>query len=311
MPFFDVAPPRSPRSPNSSPVRTRTSHSGRVHPTSVRPRAGSFTTPWGTGRGLGPFSSTLGSRTEPHLPHLLHALPHALRGPLAPPLPPRPPSSRPAAVTTLHIINSNHFDAGYADLTAGVINEYFDVYFPRAAKVQLYAPSSARFAALCSRSLLSLHSVWPAAAGMVNTARSDDVLMLRRCCVGTITPPFPTFTPHSTLHTPQPRNSNKQGRRRAPRHHGSAAQMDDLLLHRLAVHRLPAGHAAPLPRRRGAGQLLRGCQSPGYRVAGLPDQRRARDRRRLDPVVRTATRRCLIIFRPFPTLFSACCHPTV
>ena len=83
-----------------------------------------------------------------------------------------------------------------------MINEYFDVYFPRAAKVQLYAPSSARFAALCSRSLLSLHSVWPAAAGMVNTAWSDDVLMLRRCCVGTITPPFPTFTPHSTLHTP-------------------------------------------------------------------------------------------------------------
>ena len=33
------------------------------------------------------------------------------------------------------MINSNHFDAGYADLTINVINEYFHVYFPRAASV--------------------------------------------------------------------------------------------------------------------------------------------------------------------------------
>ena len=39
------------------------------------------------------------------------------------------------AVQWIHMINSNHFDAGYADLTAGVVNEYFDVYFPRAAQV--------------------------------------------------------------------------------------------------------------------------------------------------------------------------------
>ena len=37
--------------------------------------------------------------------------------------------------TTVHMINSNHFDAGYADLTAGVVNEYFTTYFPRAARV--------------------------------------------------------------------------------------------------------------------------------------------------------------------------------
>ncbi len=38
-------------------------------------------------------------------------------------------------IETVHMINSNHFDAGYADLTAAVVNEYFDKYFPRAAAV--------------------------------------------------------------------------------------------------------------------------------------------------------------------------------
>lgn len=38
-------------------------------------------------------------------------------------------------ITTVHMINSNHFDAGYASLTADVINLYFDEYFPRAANV--------------------------------------------------------------------------------------------------------------------------------------------------------------------------------
>ena len=33
------------------------------------------------------------------------------------------------------MINSNHFDAGYADWTSKVLNEYFHVYFPRAATV--------------------------------------------------------------------------------------------------------------------------------------------------------------------------------
>jgi hypothetical protein len=33
------------------------------------------------------------------------------------------------------MINSNHFDAGYASLTTEIINLYFDVYFPRAATV--------------------------------------------------------------------------------------------------------------------------------------------------------------------------------
>ena len=38
-------------------------------------------------------------------------------------------------VHTVHVINSNHFDAGYADLTAAVVNMYFDEYFPRATQV--------------------------------------------------------------------------------------------------------------------------------------------------------------------------------
>ena len=37
-------------------------------------------------------------------------------------------------VEVVHMINSNHFDAGYADLTVAVVNEYFDKYFPLAAK---------------------------------------------------------------------------------------------------------------------------------------------------------------------------------
>ena len=38
-------------------------------------------------------------------------------------------------VHTVHVIHSNHFDAGYAGLSASVVNMYFDQYFPRAAKV--------------------------------------------------------------------------------------------------------------------------------------------------------------------------------
>lgn len=37
-------------------------------------------------------------------------------------------------VTTVHVITSNHFDAGYAGLTADVVNMYFDQFFPLAAK---------------------------------------------------------------------------------------------------------------------------------------------------------------------------------
>ena len=36
---------------------------------------------------------------------------------------------------TVHMINSNHFDAGYAGLTVDVVNTYFDSFFPRAATV--------------------------------------------------------------------------------------------------------------------------------------------------------------------------------
>ena len=45
-------------------------------------------------------------------------------------------------VTHVHVVNSNHFDAGYADLTSIVINEYFDHYFPLSRRPS--APTSAR-----------------------------------------------------------------------------------------------------------------------------------------------------------------------
>ena len=38
-------------------------------------------------------------------------------------------------VTTVHVVHSNHFDAGYTDGVINVINLYFDTYFPRAIKV--------------------------------------------------------------------------------------------------------------------------------------------------------------------------------
>eukprot|EP00911_Craspedida_sp_UC1_P002094 UC1_evm7s1611 len=38
-------------------------------------------------------------------------------------------------IRTVHVIQSNHFDAGYAKLSVDILNEYFDSYFPRAAQV--------------------------------------------------------------------------------------------------------------------------------------------------------------------------------
>ena len=38
-------------------------------------------------------------------------------------------------ITTVHMVNANHFDAGYTGMTSDVINEYFQTYFPRAAEV--------------------------------------------------------------------------------------------------------------------------------------------------------------------------------
>ena len=40
-----------------------------------------------------------------------------------------------AAVRTVHVIHSNHFDAGYTDGVVNVLNTYFDTYFPRAIKI--------------------------------------------------------------------------------------------------------------------------------------------------------------------------------
>jgi len=38
-------------------------------------------------------------------------------------------------IKKVHVLQSNHFDAGYADLTVNILNRYFDSFFPRAADV--------------------------------------------------------------------------------------------------------------------------------------------------------------------------------
>ena len=45
-------------------------------------------------------------------------------------------------IKTIHMINSNHFDAGYANLTVDIVNVYFDTYFQRAADVGAQPRSS-------------------------------------------------------------------------------------------------------------------------------------------------------------------------
>ena len=45
-------------------------------------------------------------------------------------------------IKTIHMINSNHFDAGYANLTVDIVNVYFDTYFQRAADVGAQLRSS-------------------------------------------------------------------------------------------------------------------------------------------------------------------------
>jgi hypothetical protein len=38
-------------------------------------------------------------------------------------------------VKRVHLIQSNHLDVGYDDLATGIVNEWFDTYFPRAASI--------------------------------------------------------------------------------------------------------------------------------------------------------------------------------
>ena len=49
----------------------------------------------------------------------------------------RPTATDPsfAAIKTVHVINSCHLDIGFADSSAGIINEYFDHHLPLAALV--------------------------------------------------------------------------------------------------------------------------------------------------------------------------------
>ena len=45
------------------------------------------------------------------------------------------PTTPTTNITTVHLIQSNHLDVGYTDTARGVINLYFDTFFPRAIKV--------------------------------------------------------------------------------------------------------------------------------------------------------------------------------
>eukprot|EP00930_Biecheleria_cincta_P097296 TRINITY_DN8901_c0_g1_i1.p1 TRINITY_DN8901_c0_g1~~TRINITY_DN8901_c0_g1_i1.p1 ORF type:complete len:791 (-),score=111.14 TRINITY_DN8901_c0_g1_i1:171-2543(-) len=83
-------------------------------------------------------------------------------------------------VEVVHMINSNHFDAGYADLTANVVNEYFDTYFPRAAavgkelrKLPKSTPGAGPLRWMTFSYLISLYFDCPAGMGL--HCPSDDM----------------------------------------------------------------------------------------------------------------------------------------
>lgn len=65
------------------------------------------------------------------------AFPHIGPSPPGPPAPAKNSScffpAEGSPIEVVHMINSNHFDAGYADWTSKVLNKYFDLYFPLAA----------------------------------------------------------------------------------------------------------------------------------------------------------------------------------
>eukprot|EP01084_Bolivina_argentea_P044393 81692_1 len=41
----------------------------------------------------------------------------------------------PSDIRYVHVVTSNHFDAGYTNFTANVLNEYFDSYFPEIGEI--------------------------------------------------------------------------------------------------------------------------------------------------------------------------------
>ncbi|EDQ86449.1 uncharacterized protein MONBRDRAFT_33848 [Monosiga brevicollis MX1] len=83
-------------------------------------------------------------------------------------------------IRKVHVVQSNHFDAGYADLTVNIVNEYFDTYFPRAAQVGAalaQSNSSAQLRWLTHSYLISLYFDCPANAGLHCPSEANKTLV--------------------------------------------------------------------------------------------------------------------------------------
>ncbi len=93
-------------------------------------------------------------------------------------------------VTKAHVIFSNHFDAGYADLTSNVVNEYFQTYFPRAARLgdQLRAANITKNLAWMTQAwLISLYLDCPPNLGLACPPASNLTIFKRAVAQGDIT----------------------------------------------------------------------------------------------------------------------------
>ena len=72
-------------------------------------------------------------------------------------------------IKKVHVIQSNHFDAGYHDIVGVELNEYFDSYIPRAINVsrELKAQGGEeRIRWMCQSWILSMYLDCPAGAGL-------------------------------------------------------------------------------------------------------------------------------------------------
>jgi hypothetical protein len=98
-----------------------------------------------------------------------------------------------ADVEVVHMINSNHFDAGYADLTVAVANTYFDTYFPRAADIGALlrqqpatVPGAGPLKWMTFSWLVSLYLDCPAGYGLHCPSESDKSRVVNAIVAGDI-----------------------------------------------------------------------------------------------------------------------------
>ena len=72
-------------------------------------------------------------------------------------------------IKKVHVIQSNHFDAGYHDIVGVELNEYFDTYIPRAINVSRELKTQGgeeRIRWMCQSWILSMYLDCPAGAGL-------------------------------------------------------------------------------------------------------------------------------------------------